>query len=31
VPLTVKVSYELNGQPIQASALAPVRHLLKKH
>ena len=30
VPLTVKVTYELNGQPIQASALAPTRHLLKK-
>ena len=31
VPLTVKVTYELNGQPIQASALAPTRHFLKKH
>ena len=30
LPLTVKVSYELNGQPIQASALAPTRHKLKK-
>lgn len=31
VPLTVKVTYELNGQPIQASALAPTRHFFKKH
>jgi hypothetical protein len=31
VPLTVKVTYELNGQPIQASALAPTKHFLKKH
>lgn len=31
VPLTVKAAYELNGQPIQASALAPTRHFLRKH
>ncbi len=31
VPLTVKVTYELNGQPIQASALAPTRPFLRKH
>ena len=30
LPLTAKVSYQLNGQPTQASALAPTRHLLKK-
>ena len=31
LPLTVKVSYTLNGKPIQPSALAPTRKFLKKH
>jgi putative membrane protein len=31
VPLTVKPSYTLNGQPIQPSALAPTKKDLKKH